>query len=99
MKKAARTKVALSFERSSDASCEVQRACCLSRRAVRRLVSFAGGSSVCAWASLANRKCFQTCGLFASGNSLSFVFDHRLSAVLDALFPLEISFCPLSGLI
>jgi hypothetical protein len=99
MKKTARTKVAgLSFERSSDASCEVQRACCLSRRAVRRLVSFAGGSSVCAWASLANRSAFK-CGLFASGNSLSFVFDHRLSAVLDALFPLEISFCALSGLI
>ena len=34
-----------------------------------------------------------------SGDSLSFVFDHRLSAVLDALFPLKISFCPLSGLI
>jgi hypothetical protein len=30
---------------------------------------------------------------------LSFVFDHRLSAVLGALFPFEISFCPLSGLI
>jgi len=94
MKKAARTKVAgLSFGRSSDASCEVQRACCLSRRAVRRLVSFAGGSSVCAWASLANRSAFKRAVFFASGNSLSFVFDHRLSAVLDALFPLEISLC------
>ena len=68
------------------------------RRVGRRSTRFSGRGSLRAWASLA-KKCFQTCGLFAGGGSLSFVFDHRLSAVLGALFPFEISFCPLSGLI
>jgi hypothetical protein len=39
------------------------------------------------------------CGPFANGDSLSLVFHHRLSAVMGALFPLKISFCPLAGLI
>jgi hypothetical protein len=42
---------------------------------------------------------FQTRGLFASGASFGFIFRHRGSTILRALFFFEASFRPLSGLI
>jgi hypothetical protein len=48
---------------------------------------------------LCQSKRFQTCGLFTNGASLSFIFSHRLSTILRALFAPETVFCPLSGLI
>ena len=42
---------------------------------------------------------FQPRGLLASGASFGFIFRHRRSSIVRALFLLEASFCPLSGLI
>jgi hypothetical protein len=42
---------------------------------------------------------FQPRGLLASGASFGFIFRHRRSSIVRALFLFEASFCPLSGLI
>jgi hypothetical protein len=42
---------------------------------------------------------FETCGLFASGASFSFIFGHRLSTISPPLFLPKALFCLLSGLL
>jgi hypothetical protein len=48
---------------------------------------------------LRQSKRLQTCGLFANGDSLSFIFGHRISRSPRALLLSETLFCPLPGLI
>jgi len=39
------------------------------------------------------------CDLFAGSEGLTFIFHHRVSSILHALFLFEAFFCPLSDLI
>jgi hypothetical protein len=50
-------------------------------------------------ASLANRSAFNRAVFIASGASFGFIFRHRRSTVLRALFLFEFAFCPSSNLI
>jgi len=65
----------------------------LSQRELRRSKSYYGLSL------FGQSERFQPRGLLASGASFGFIFRHRRSSIVRALFLFEASFGPLSGLI